>query len=396
MTPEYASPEQVRGERDHDRDRCLRARTAALRAPHRSARAPPEDLQPRRDRARRLRVDAGSAEHITRAARTATRSEIGATRSTTWEKLRTLLIGDLDQIILTAIRKEPERRYASAGALAEDIRRYLAGRPVQAQGDAWTYRPRKFVQRNALPVVGRRGRARGPRDRRGGDTLAGTRSRARAAGRGNAATPGRAAPRGSAEIATSFVFEFHDSIANLAGATPARQLVVSKGVEYLDRLAKDASRDRTLQRDLADAYDRMSEIQASPFGSNVGDVRAGLESMQKAMAIRRGAGAAGGATIARGASADARAAAARRRVSSGGPHDRSRGCAIAHVVTSGEATLARGDNAEARLRVGLASHRLCGILMPLGDASGAPRSLREEWTHLRRVDLCKARRSGHA
>ena len=88
------------------------------------------------------------------------------------------------------------------------------------------------------------------------------------------------------KLATSFVFEFHDAIANLAGATAARQLVVSKGLEYLDCLAADSEKDPSLQRDLADAYERMSDIQGNPFGSNVGDVRASLESTRKATAIR--------------------------------------------------------------------------------------------------------------
>jgi hypothetical protein len=60
--------------------------------------------------------------------------------------------GELDAIVLTALRREPERRYANAAALAEDLRRWLDGRPVRAQPDTATYRMRKFVVRNKLVV----------------------------------------------------------------------------------------------------------------------------------------------------------------------------------------------------------------------------------------------------
>ena len=64
------------------------------------------------------------------------------------------LEGDLDHIVLMALRKEPARRYASAGQLAEDVRRYLEGRPVIARADTFGYRSRKFIARNRVPVAG--------------------------------------------------------------------------------------------------------------------------------------------------------------------------------------------------------------------------------------------------
>ncbi len=60
------------------------------------------------------------------------------------------LAGDLDSIILKAMRKEPDRRYGSVGQLAEDIKRYLTGRPVNARRGTWSYRTGKFVRRNKL------------------------------------------------------------------------------------------------------------------------------------------------------------------------------------------------------------------------------------------------------
>lgn len=66
---------------------------------------------------------------------------------------RRALAGDLDTIVLKALRKEPERRYQSAAALAEDIRRYLTGRPVTARPDTLGYRMGKFVRRHAAAVT---------------------------------------------------------------------------------------------------------------------------------------------------------------------------------------------------------------------------------------------------
>src|SRR6185295_9743653 len=89
------------------------------------------------------------------------------------------------------------------------------------------------------------------------------------------------------KLATGFIFDFHDAIENLAGATPARQMVLSKGAEYLDILSRGASDNRTLQLELAEAYDRMGDIQSNPFGSNLGNVRAGLANYGKAADIRK-------------------------------------------------------------------------------------------------------------
>jgi serine/threonine-protein kinase len=61
--------------------------------------------------------------------------------------------GDLDAIVLKAIRKEPEHRYASAAALAEDIQRFLSGHPVRARSGTRGYRVRKFVRRHRASVA---------------------------------------------------------------------------------------------------------------------------------------------------------------------------------------------------------------------------------------------------
>lgn len=68
-------------------------------------------------------------------------------------RLRKLLRGDLDNILLKALAEEPQRRYASAGALADDIDNFLSGRAVAAHPPSRLYRTRKFVQRHRGGVV---------------------------------------------------------------------------------------------------------------------------------------------------------------------------------------------------------------------------------------------------
>lgn len=84
---------------------------------------------------------------------TITPDSVSHARSTQPERLSRALSGDLDTICLMALRKTPERRYPSAEAFVEDLRRYLTGLPVRARPDTLTYRAHKFVKRN-LAMVG--------------------------------------------------------------------------------------------------------------------------------------------------------------------------------------------------------------------------------------------------
>jgi len=76
-----------------------------------------------------------------------------AHRSTTPEKLRRLLTGDLDTILAKALKKEARERYASVTAFAEDLRRYLRNDPIRARSDTFRYRAGKFVRRNRTVVA---------------------------------------------------------------------------------------------------------------------------------------------------------------------------------------------------------------------------------------------------
>jgi non-specific serine/threonine protein kinase/serine/threonine-protein kinase len=189
------------------------------------------------------------------------------------------LSGDLDGIVLMALRKEPDRRYVSVEQFAEDIRRHLAGLPVIARRDSWKYRAGKFVIRHKLGVTASAIVLL--------VVLAGIAATVREA-RIAAANERRAEERFNdvRKLANSLMFELHDSIQDLPGATAARKLIVERALEYLDSLAQESRGDPSLQRELADAYKRIGDVQGGPFAANSGDTVAALKSYQKALAIR--------------------------------------------------------------------------------------------------------------
>lgn len=151
LTPDFASPEQVRGEHvtvatDVYSLGVLLYRLLTGQSPYgTTVGASPFEIE-------RAVLDEEPSRPS--AMISATRSaEIAGGLPLSSDRLRRKLRGDLDNIILKCLQKEPERRYASARALADDLERYLSGRPVEARGDAWAYRARKFIKRNALPVA---------------------------------------------------------------------------------------------------------------------------------------------------------------------------------------------------------------------------------------------------
>ena len=81
------------------------------------------------------------------------------------------------------------------------------------------------------------------------------------------------------------LFEHDKAIANLPGSTPARELLVRRALEYLDGLSHEASDDRSLRRELAEAYQKVGDVQSNPFRANLGDSAGALASYGKALAI---------------------------------------------------------------------------------------------------------------
>jgi serine/threonine protein kinase len=84
----------------------------------------------------------------------ADRSRISDRRGLSPQRLRARLSGDLDAIISMAMRKEPDRRYPSVEALADDLNRHLLGQPVRARQGDWRYNTAKFLRRHVWVVAG--------------------------------------------------------------------------------------------------------------------------------------------------------------------------------------------------------------------------------------------------
>lgn len=147
MTPEYASPEQVRGEpittaSDVYQLGIILYELLTGRRPYRVEGRTPSEVE---------RVICGEdplrpSTAVARMLEEKTRSDVPVRRPSDLE-------GDVDLIVMKALRKEPERRYEGVEALAEDLRRTLDGRPVSAHPDRLTYRARKFVGRNRWSVA---------------------------------------------------------------------------------------------------------------------------------------------------------------------------------------------------------------------------------------------------
>jgi non-specific serine/threonine protein kinase/serine/threonine-protein kinase len=269
MTPEYASPEQIEGVPATTLSDVYSLGAVLYEL---LAGRPPYRLRNR------------SAQEIGKAIGTAQIEKPSAVVSRPEEARR--LRGDLDNIVRMAMRKETARRYRSVEQFSEDIRRHLAGRPVVAQPDTFSYRSGKFLRRNRLAVsaaallfltlvggvVATAWQARRA-------TIQEHRARAEQA---------RAERRFNdvRKLANSVLFDYHDAIKDLPGATKIRERLVKDALNYLDSLAAEAHGDPELQRELAAAYERVGDVRGGVSGGNLGDLAGALESYTKALRIR--------------------------------------------------------------------------------------------------------------
>jgi eukaryotic-like serine/threonine-protein kinase len=244
LTPEYASPEQVRGDpittqSDIYSLGAVLYKLLSGRSPHAIEQLPP----------------------------------LEAVRAIT-ERDATPIPGlpnDLNAIVQKAMHKDRARRYGSVEELNGDISRFLEKRPVLAAPDSPGYRTRKFLRRNWGMVA----------------AVAAV-SAAVLAGAGVSLWQARRAEQQFADVrrlANTFLFDFEDSIHNLSGATKARLLVVNTANEYLNRLASETSGNRKLERELAEAYKKLGDLQGDFHSGNLGQFQQAVASYRKALAL---------------------------------------------------------------------------------------------------------------
>ena len=181
------------------------------------------------------------------------------------------LAGDLDQILAKATEKDAVQRYNSVEQFSDDIRRYLNGQPVNARRHTMFYQVSKFVRRRKGLVLAAAAILL---------TLVG----------GIAATvrEARIAQRRFDDVrklANSFIVE-HDAFAFIPGNTAQRGRLVQQSLRFLDDLYRESGDDPQMQLELAVAYEKMGDVEGRADGPNLGNTGAAIASYRKALAMR--------------------------------------------------------------------------------------------------------------
>ncbi|NDY94087.1 serine/threonine-protein kinase, partial [Ideonella livida] len=193
-----------------------------------------------------------------------------------WLQHRRRLRGDLDNILLKALEKAPDRRYATVEAMARDVRAFLAHEPVSAHAPSWSYRAGKFIARNraaslasavaALALVV-------------GSVVSVWQAREAQAQRDEA----RRHFTQVRQLARQLVFKYHDQIEHLPGATAAREALLQDAVTFLDGLQEAAATDPALARELAETYYRISRLQGGNGTIHTGQYTAARRNIERAV-----------------------------------------------------------------------------------------------------------------
>jgi tetratricopeptide (TPR) repeat protein len=219
---------------------------------------------------------------------------------------RRRLSRDLDNIVAMAMRKEAERRYSSVEQFAGDIARHLEGLPVMARRDSPAYRASRFIRRNRWPLaagalifgslvagvaVSTQQASEAETARRAADTQrqAAERERSRAEQEALAARAerDRAARRlmQMMELANRSLYDVHSAIEKLPGAVEARRQIVATTLQFLENLAKDVGHDDRLRFVLSTAYAKVADVQGYPLRPNLGDPGGALVNYARSVAL---------------------------------------------------------------------------------------------------------------
>jgi serine/threonine protein kinase len=256
LTPEYASPEQIRGERVttasdvYSLGVLLYELLCGHRPFHFKNSQASEVLQIISERQPAAPSTAALAREEIELSKNKTKwiaaDTVAELRSDKPARLQRKLAGDLDNIVLTALRKEPGRRYNSVQQFAEDLRRHLEGLPVVARRATLSYRASKFIERNRMATVFA--------------TLALT---AILAGLSIAIWQAVIARQQSARaerrsneirrLTDTLLKDLGDQIGLLPGADPAQEKLYKVSIEYLNGLAKE-TQDPAALKQLSEAY----------------------------------------------------------------------------------------------------------------------------------------------
>ena len=216
---------------------------------------------------------------------------------------RAELLGDIDAVVLRALDKAAERRYASVEAMAADLRAHLAGYPVSARAPQWWDLAARFARRNRWAVAAG---ALGVLGLAGG--LASALLRAQAAlALGLVASAGglvvalvmlrrateaseRAAAREAElrQLVRSLVFGHHDRIAMLPGSTEARERLLADAVRFLGRLVAPGAPapEPALAREVAEAYLRIAVLQGESFSPSLERLADAEAHLERALALQ--------------------------------------------------------------------------------------------------------------
>ena len=185
---------------------------------------------------------------------------------------------DLDAIVLKALRKEPDKRYRSVEEFSTDLANHLAGLPVIARGDHFGYRAGKFARRHIGGIV-----AAGIL---GVCLLGGI-----VASVHQARLAAQQTARAERHIATvrafadSAMFQLHDAIKELPGATSARQLLVTTAFDYLNALTAEVGSDIGFRQELANAYIKVADLHGRVNTPNTGNSTLAMEGYAKAAGL---------------------------------------------------------------------------------------------------------------